>query len=135
LLAIPVLVIAWNDPNAFFFLSAAIVLVVSLGVMSFIFIPKFYMMHFGRQSNPDPRKRSMYAMSAGQGSVRVTFPKTESNDSSRFNRSNYGADIDVQECNQHDKENGDKLDEDAQPTETSLVNSASSGMAMVVKAP
>ena len=38
--------------------------------------------------------------------------------------------FDLPECNQLEKDYGRKLDEEAQPTENSLFNSASSGMAV-----
>ena len=46
MLGVPVLIISWVDTNVFFFLRAAIVLTVSAAVLCFVFVPKFYGVHF-----------------------------------------------------------------------------------------
>ena len=58
LLTVPVLVIAWDDPNAFFFVRATAVFLVSMGVSCFIFLPKFYQLHFVPEANS--RRSSIY---------------------------------------------------------------------------
>lgn len=46
LLAVPVLIIAWENTNAYFFVRASVAFLMSMGVLGFVFLPKFRQLHF-----------------------------------------------------------------------------------------
>jgi hypothetical protein len=89
LLSIPVLVIAWDDSNAFFFLRATVVFLISMGVTCFIFVPKVYHFYFVEES----RTTGVYSWSSMRSSGSFPYPSTRtlpSNPSDIVNKNSGG---------------------------------------------
>ena len=70
LLAVPVLIIAWEDTNAFYFVRASVITLMSMGVTCFIFVPKFVQFHFHQSTTTarhDRRRRGGVFVSGSLG--------------------------------------------------------------------
>jgi len=73
ILAIPVLIIAFEDPQAYFFVRACVSFLISMGVTLFIFIPKFRKLHF--RGNVGSSMRNTSNHSNGNTTGATSAPK------------------------------------------------------------